>query len=287
MSKALRYCQPATMAGGSELLGFCACPGRLKLHARPRPARRRAYLPRRTQHRASFVAVARPRKAKTRPASQRAALSAWELDCQASLTTAPQVRWHLRLSVGTRQVPFLTLASGMQRARCRTWPSVGGVTWKARIEGEGFDLDTLGELFPTGDPLVAQDLSGGYYLESVALQDSNGQIDQDAARALIKRINGIGRAINSGYQPVMLTGRYTEPDGSVTIALTTAALTVRPTFKAVGIVTRNGVPVPPPPPGVHVMRSSLSRTRMSQTHFEFWATRPVGLVRHIQGLGDR
>ena len=150
--------------------------------------------------------------------------------------------------MGTRQVPFLTLASGMQRARCRTWPSVGGVTWKAWIEGEGFDLDTLGELFPTGDPLVAQDLSGGYYLESVALQDSNGQIDQDAARALIKRINGIGRAINSGYQPVMLTGRYTEPDGSVTIALTTAALTVRPTFKAVGIVTRNGVPVPPPPP---------------------------------------
>ena len=36
--------------------------------------------------------------------------SAWELDCHASLTSAPQVRRHLRLSVGIRQVPFLTLA---------------------------------------------------------------------------------------------------------------------------------------------------------------------------------
>jgi hypothetical protein len=45
------------------------------------------------------------------------ALSAWESDCHASLTTAPQVGRHLRLSVGTRQVPLLTLLWGMQRAR--------------------------------------------------------------------------------------------------------------------------------------------------------------------------
>ena len=44
-------------------------------------------------------------------------LSAWELDCHASLTTAPQVRQHLKLSVGSRQVPLLTLPPGTQRAR--------------------------------------------------------------------------------------------------------------------------------------------------------------------------
>lgn len=43
--------------------------------------------------------------------------SAWELDCHASLSIVPQVRHHLRLSVGNRQVPFLTLSSGTQRAR--------------------------------------------------------------------------------------------------------------------------------------------------------------------------
>jgi len=33
------------------------------------------------------------------------------------LTTAPPAGRHLRLSVGTRQVPLLTLLWGMQRAR--------------------------------------------------------------------------------------------------------------------------------------------------------------------------
>ena len=47
------------------------------------------------------------------------ALSAWELDCHVSLTTAPQVSRRPRLSVGTRQVPLLTLPSGTQRARCQ------------------------------------------------------------------------------------------------------------------------------------------------------------------------
>jgi hypothetical protein len=46
-------------------------------------------------------------------------LSAWELDCHASMTTAPQVRRHVRLSVGARQIPLLTLLSGTQRARMR------------------------------------------------------------------------------------------------------------------------------------------------------------------------
>jgi hypothetical protein len=41
------------------------------------------------------------------------ALSAWELDGHASLTSTPQVRRHLRLSVGIRQVPPLALPSGM------------------------------------------------------------------------------------------------------------------------------------------------------------------------------
>jgi hypothetical protein len=45
------------------------------------------------------------------------ALSAWELDCHASLTIAQQVTQHLRLSVGTPQVPLMTLPTGTQRAR--------------------------------------------------------------------------------------------------------------------------------------------------------------------------
>jgi hypothetical protein len=62
---------------------------------------------------------------------------------------------------------------------------------KAWLEGHDFDLETLGELFPKGEPLVGQDPSGGYYLESSALQDSNSQIDTNAAQALVKRINEV------------------------------------------------------------------------------------------------
>jgi hypothetical protein len=43
--------------------------------------------------------------------------SAWELGCHASLTIVLQVRHHLKLSVCHRQVPRLTLPSGLQRAR--------------------------------------------------------------------------------------------------------------------------------------------------------------------------
>ena len=51
------------------------------------------------------------------PRNAEVALSAWELDCHTSLTTAPQIRRHPRLSVATRQGPLLTLPSGTERAR--------------------------------------------------------------------------------------------------------------------------------------------------------------------------
>jgi hypothetical protein len=47
------------------------------------------------------------------------ALSSRELDRHTSLTTAPQIRRHPRLSVATRQGPLLTLPSGTERARAR------------------------------------------------------------------------------------------------------------------------------------------------------------------------
>jgi hypothetical protein len=51
-------------------------------------------------------------------------LSAWELDVMLPLTSLLQVDRHVRLSVGTRWTPLLTLPSGTQRARSR----IGGTT---------------------------------------------------------------------------------------------------------------------------------------------------------------
>jgi hypothetical protein len=90
------------------------------------------------------------------------------------------------------------------------------MSWRAWPEGHPSDLETLGELFGEGDPLVAKDSSGRYYLEASALQDPDGQIDDDAAEALVRHMNGAARATYRGFRPVH-RGQYTAPDGTVHI----------------------------------------------------------------------
>ena len=127
---------------------------------------------------------------------------------------------------------------------------LGGVPWKAWLDGHVFDLETLGVLFRDGDPLIARDPSGEYYLESQALQDSMGQLNHSAADALIKRINGVARAVDQGFRPVQLRGRYTAPDGTTSVVVSAEVAEGRSKVTAVATVLSNGVPVPePPPPG--------------------------------------
>jgi hypothetical protein len=54
------------------------------------------------------------------------ALSAWELDCHASVTETLQVSCQYRLSVSAREIPVLTLGSGTRRAR-QCLPHLGRV----------------------------------------------------------------------------------------------------------------------------------------------------------------
>ena len=118
------------------------------------------------------------------------------------------------------------------------------VPWKAWLEGHAFDLDTLGQLFREGDPLVAKDPADGYYLESSAIEGAGGQPDSMAVEALVKRINGVARANDQDFRPVRLQGRYTAPDGGVCIAPPTARVEIRE--KAT--VLKVGVPVLDAPP---------------------------------------
>jgi hypothetical protein len=111
-----------------------------------------------------------------------------------------------------------------------------------------FDLESLGVLFRGGDPLVAQDPSDGYYVESLALQDSTGQLDHSAADALLKRINGVGRAADQGFRPVQLRGRYTAPDGTTHVVVGVDTAEGRSKLTAIATVSSGGVPVPEPPP---------------------------------------
>jgi hypothetical protein len=122
------------------------------------------------------------------------------------------------------------------------------VSWKAWLDGHAFDLETLSELFREGDPLIAQDPSDEYYLESSALQDPNGQPDPNAAETLVKRINGVARAVDQGFRPVHLKGRYTAPDGTTSVVISADTVEARSKVRAIATVLRKGVPVPAPPP---------------------------------------
>ena len=111
--------------------------------------------------------------------------------------------------------------------------------WKAWLEGHEFDLQTLVELFRTGDPLVvAQDSSNGYFFESSELQQEDQQLDYGAGEALIKRINGIGRANDYAFRPVRLTGRYTGPNGETSVVVGTAAIEARGKVVANALINR-------------------------------------------------
>lgn len=122
------------------------------------------------------------------------------------------------------------------------------MSWKAWLEGHVFDLETLGELFRNGDPLVARNPSDEYYLESSALQDSHGQLDHNAVDALVRRINGVARAIDQSYRPVHLRERYTAPDGTTSVVAFADTAAGRSQVKATAVVLSNGVPIPEPPP---------------------------------------
>jgi len=121
------------------------------------------------------------------------------------------------------------------------------MTWKAWLDGHAYDLETLGELFRAGDPLVAEDIPDGYYLKSSAMQDSNGQPDHNAAEALVRRVNGVGRVADEDFRPVHLVGRYTTPDGKTSVVVSGDTAEVRSRAR-VGTVLIDGVPVPQPPP---------------------------------------
>lgn len=122
------------------------------------------------------------------------------------------------------------------------------MAWKAWLEGHESDLETLGELFREGDPLVARDPTDGYYLEASTLQDSTGQLDVNAAEPLIKRINGVARAADQAFRPVRLKGRYTAPDGATSVVISGETAEARLKARATATVLVNGAPAPQPPP---------------------------------------
>jgi hypothetical protein len=64
----------------------------------------------------------------------------------------------------------------------------------------------------------------------------------------VKRINGVARAADQGFRPVNLRGRYTAPDGTMSVVAIAGTAEARSRTRAAAVVVSGGVPVPEPPP---------------------------------------
>lgn len=112
---------------------------------------------------------------------------------------------------------------------------------KAWLVGHSFDLDTLAALFHEGDPQVASD-DEGHYLTSPALNDllnDGGQLYETAA-SLLRRTNGVARALDIGFRPVALLGRFSDSSGA--LHLVVQAETVEARAQAFAIAAEGDQP---------------------------------------------
>ncbi|MFI6681994.1 hypothetical protein [Kribbella sp. NPDC050470] len=119
---------------------------------------------------------------------------------------------------------------------------------KVRLEGHGFDLDTLADLFGYGEPMVSSD-ADGYYLAASSLDglfEDGGRL-RDAAEVILRRANGVARSLTDGYRPVRLTGRFTSGDGKHQHVMVLGTAEERSRALPMTFVV-NGEPQQQPPP---------------------------------------
>lgn len=89
------------------------------------------------------------------------------------------------------------------------------MTIKAWLQGEKSDLQALARLLVDIDARVVHDASeDAYYLSAPEIDNPPEPIRFDrAAEPLLRRINGMARVQNADYQPVRLSGKYTDHNG--------------------------------------------------------------------------
>jgi hypothetical protein len=124
------------------------------------------------------------------------------------------------------------------------------VTLKAELTGGAFDLAILSECLPlTNGSGVGSD-DGTYYLSDPSLDrfgDHPGDLHRQATD-LLNIWNGIARSLHSIYQPVTLSGGYTDETGAGHVVVAGVTAVARAHVLAVGQVLIDGVPVPSPQP---------------------------------------
>ena len=109
---------------------------------------------------------------------------------------------------------------------------------KAWLMGHEFDLQYLADLLPSGSTRVTKE-DGDFFLSSVELDDLlPGAYLHEVAGKLLTRANGLARVQNPGFQPVRLSGRYTDDERGHAV-LGGSSIVIRAHIQASGSVLRS------------------------------------------------
>ena len=125
---------------------------------------------------------------------------------------------------------------------------------KAYLKGWETDLLTLADLFGKGDPAIAADDEGDYYL-SFTVPDElfhDAERLQATASVLLRRLNGLGRLFDHEFLSVGLVGRFSDETGQQQQVVLADSAEVRDRAFAAVVATEGeqvAASAPPPPPG--------------------------------------
>ena len=113
-------------------------------------------------------------------------------------------------------------------------------TVKAWLNGRPDDLLNLAGMFAEGAVrVVHDDQKNAYYLTAPEI-GSPSEPNNEAAKALIGRLNGLARAHRRNYRPVSITHRYTSSTGTYVVVPTAR-------IEVIGVAPTVGVPGPSQP----------------------------------------
>lgn len=121
------------------------------------------------------------------------------------------------------------------------------MTVRVWLAGRGSDLDTLAELFSSGDAVIDHD-DGSYFLSSPSLDVLSGTEILDVATAILGRLNGLARVLHDNYRPVESDGRFVDSDGNNHTVIRVP--TIEGTARVFAPKITGGTPQPRPPGAV-------------------------------------
>jgi hypothetical protein len=151
--------------------------------------------------------------------------------------------------------------------------------WRVTLSGHVFDLETLKEQFPDGDPCVVHD-GDRFFLESAeldALAPNHVEV-LERANSLLAPMNGAAQLGDPKHRPVSASGQIVGPDGREHVVVLVDSIEVRSKLGTVVVRVGDEEPPPPPPPAGQVALAAAAGNSDAQDALRLLGTGPLDWV---------